>query len=95
MKVSLRTVMFLCTLLLGMQLGALVHASEHIQDIDHVACQLCSHLDRFDESAPSASQILDKVKTVFILGVSPQAHLVPAGAIFYKRSRAPPALNIS
>ncbi len=95
MKVSLRTVIFLCTLLLGMQLGALVHASEHLEEVDHVACQTCSHLDRFEDAATPKVYSVDLVRAKYTLSLSPLAVQCLLSPATYKQSRAPPAFNIS
>jgi len=90
MKLSLRTVFSLCTLLLVMQFGALVHAGEHVQDVDHVACQLCSHLDRFEDASLPSVLVLDKSKVTYLPGISPGKQKFLLKPVSYKHSRAPP-----
>ena len=73
-----------------MQFGALVHAGEHVQDVDHVACQLCSHLDRFEDVSLPPVLLVYKSKVTFLPGVSPGKQKLLLKTVSYRRSRAPP-----
>lgn len=92
MRLTPRTVFLLCTLLLGMQLGALSHASEHIQDLDHQVCQLCSFNDRSHDQISNDVVLLHTSKAQFL----PTAFIstgIQSQIITVYNSRAPPQTN--
>ena len=83
MNLSLRTVIFLCTLLLERQFEVLVHAGEHLKVLISLR-QLWPQSGCFDESSMSTALVIKQINAQVILRASGQIHLGPT---FHKYSR--------
>jgi hypothetical protein len=94
MRLTPRTVFLLCTLLLGMQFGALSHASEHAFEStnSHVPCHLCSFSDRGHDQLTALSKNNEADKASIIATPIRQLTTRIHHSVHYL-SRAPPYSN--